>query len=152
MTERDWTDRIVGDRMTVDRQFADRVEQSQFSRQQWGLIMTAVEFDIEHPGDEERARIVPDTTHLSDIMPELDNVDQAMGAMGGGGRGGGGGNSGGGVFASIKRSLGLSGSGGGGDERLDAAERLVEQYATDLQSHLEEKGKWAEVRSAAGDQ
>jgi len=72
--------------------------------------------------------------------------------MGGapGGAGGSGG-SGGGLVDSIKGALGLGGSGGSdgpSDEELDAAERLVQEYADELQAHLEEVGKWEQVRVA----
>lgn len=150
----DWTDSIVGDRMTVDQQFNDRVVASEFTSQEWGLIMTAAEFDIENPGDSEEARIVADTEKLPSIMPELDNVRSQMQGMGGAGAGGGGGGAGrsgdsGGLFGSIKRAFGLADSGGGTDpERLEAAERLTQEYADELQRHLEEKGKWDQVRIA----
>jgi hypothetical protein len=149
----DWTDSIVGDRMTVDREFSERVQASRFSNQEWGLIMTATEFDIEHADDPERARIVADTEKLPQIMPELDNVRSQMQSMGGGAGGGGGSGSGsggsGGLFDSITSALGLGGSGGGsGDEELEAAERLTQEYAEELQRHLENKGKWEQVRVA----
>jgi len=151
-----WTDRIIGDRMTVDQQFTDRVTNSQFSRQQWGLVMTAVEFDIEHPADEERARLVADTSNLPSIMPELDAVEQAgpMGAAGGPGNPGSGDSTG--LLGGLKDALGF----GGGDqesdanaavdrERLEAAEELAQEYAAELQAQLEDGGKWNEVRTAA---
>ncbi|MFC6825536.1 DUF5799 family protein [Halopelagius fulvigenes] len=141
----DWTDAIVGDRMTVDREFNDRVTNSEFTRQEWGLIMTATEFEIANASDPEEARIVADTEKLPQIMPELENVRSQMAQMGG--SPGGGGSSGGGLFDSIKGALGLGG-GGGDQERLDAAERLVQEYADELQSHLESRGKWEQVRIA----
>jgi hypothetical protein len=148
----EWTDAIVGDRMTVDNQFTDRVAASRFSSQEWGLIMTATEFEIENADDSENARIVADTSSLPAIMPELENVRSQVAAMGGapGGAGGSGG-SGGGLVDSIKGALGLGGSGGSdgpSDEELDAAERLVQEYADELQAHLEEVGKWEQVRVA----
>ena len=148
----DWTDAIVGERMTVDNQFTDRVAASRFSSQEWGLIMTATEFEIENADDSENARIVADTSSLPAIMPELENVRSQVAAMGGapGGAGGSGG-SGGGLVDSIKGALGLGGSGGSdgpSDEELDAAERLVQEYADELQAHLEEVGKWEQVRVA----
>ncbi len=148
----DWTDSIVGARMTVDREFNDRVVASQFSSQEWGLIMTAAEFEIEHADDPERARIVADTSKLPAIMPELENVRSGMAAMGGApGDGGSSGGSGGGIIASIKSALGLDdgGSGGGPDDgELAAAEALVQEYADELQAHLEDVGKWEQVRLA----
>ena len=146
-----WTDQIVGERMTVDQQFADRIENSQFSRQQWGLVMTAVEFEIDHPDDDDRARLVADTSSLPSVIPKLDDLEQ-QGPMGApvGSDGG----SAGGVLGGLKDALGLGGGSSDGESELDedqleAAERLVDEYATQLQAHLEEGGRWAEVRAAA---
>ncbi|MGQ3330267.1 DUF5799 family protein [Halorubrum sp. FL23] len=148
----EWTDAIVGERMTVDNQFTDRVSASRFSSQEWGLIMTATEFEIEDAGDPEDARIVADTSSLPAIMPELENVRSQVAAMGGapGGGDGRGGGSGGGLVDSIKGALGLGGGGSDGpsDEEVDAAERLVQEYADELQAHLEDVGKWEQVRVA----
>ncbi|WP_136715309.1 DUF5799 family protein [Halorientalis salina] len=148
-----WTDLIVGDRMTVDQQFTDRVANSQFSRQQWGLVMTAVEFDIERPDDEESAELVADTSNLPSIIPELDAVDQ-QGPMGGGaGRGDKSGDSSG-LLGGITDALGLGGGGDGDTDQVDqdqleAADRLAQEYATQLQNQLEDTGKWEEVRTVA---
>lgn len=141
-----WTDSIVGDRMTVDREFNERVAASEFSNQEWGLIMTATEFEIEHADDPERARIVADTEKLPQIMPELKNVRSQMAQMGGA-PGDSGTASSGGLFDSIKGAFGLGG-GGADAERQAAAERLVQEYAEELQRHLESKGKWERVRVA----
>lgn len=150
MTERGWQDLIVGDRMAVDQEFAQRITDSQFSRQEWGLIMTAVEFEIEHPDDAERARIVADTTKVEQVMPEMENVRDQMGAMGGApgdDRAGGGG-----VFDSMKDALGLGGGDDGVDQdRIDAADRLAQEYAGELQQRLESQGKWTQVREAASE-
>ena len=144
----DWTDSIVGDRMTVDREFNDRVAGSRFTSQEWGLIMTATEFEIENADDPDRARIVADTDKLPQMMPELDRVRSQVGAMGGATDDGGSGGSGG-LVDSIKGAFGLGGGGSGdGEEKLRAAERLTQEYADRLQSHLESKGKWDQVRTA----
>jgi len=138
-----WTDRIVGDRMAVDREFNDRVRNSEFSNQEWGLIMTAVDFDIEHADDPDQARIVPDTESLPQMMPELEKVQQGMPGGPGGQRQQ---DSGTGVLDAIRGALGMDGD----DEadRLEAAERLVDEYADTLQAHLEADGKWEDVRRA----
>ncbi|WP_210424219.1 DUF5799 family protein [Halorussus ruber] len=153
MTERAWQDLIVGDRMAVDQEFAQQVTDSQFSRQEWGLIMTAVEFEIENPGDADQARIVADTSKIEQVMPELENIRNQMNSMAGGAGGGGGGKQGGGggVFDSVKDALGLGGGGGGGadQDRIDDASRLAQAYADELQQRLESQGKWAKVREAA---
>jgi hypothetical protein len=148
----DWQDMLVGDRMAVDNEFTRRVEQSQFSRQEWGLIMTATTFDIQNPGDEDAAQLVADTSELPTVMPELENIAN-MGPMGmptedDGGSGG--------LLDSLLGTLGLSRNGadtddGTDEEKLQAAERLVTAYAQQLQAHLEERGRWEEVRIAAAE-
>ncbi len=143
-----WTDSIVGDRMTVDREFNEQVQASRFSNQEWGLIMTATEFDIENADDPETARIVADTEKLPHIMPELKNVRSQMQSMGAGSSGGSSSNGGGDLFGSIKRAFGLGGGGGKNDAELEAAERLTQEYADELQRHLERTGKWDQVRIA----
>jgi hypothetical protein len=152
MSDREWSDRIAGDRMAVDQEFASAVENSRFSRQQWGLIMTAVEFEVDKSAEGED-RLVANTDNLPHVMPELDDVGGGMGGMGamGGSEGSGGSDGGGGVFGSVKRALGLGGDGGTDQERLDAAERLTQRYADELQQRLEERGKWDDIRASAGD-
>jgi len=143
MTDSDWTGRIAGERMTVDKRFADQVEASSFSNQQWGLVMTAVEFDIEGAGDPETATLVADTSKLPSIMPELDKVGQGA-PMGGPPGGDSGGSEGGGFLSGIKAALGLAGD-DDGDERTDEAEQLAQAYAEELQSELESNGRWESV-------
>lgn len=149
----DWQDRIVGVRMSVDRTFNDRIEASSFSRQQWGLVMTATEFEIENPEDAENARIVANTDKLSSVLPEMDRIEEQMGAMGGGG--GGSSNGGiGGVLTDVKNLLGIGGSDGGGsknDQRASDARALTQAYADELQRELEESGRWDEIRQLAAD-
>ncbi|WP_415381602.1 DUF5799 family protein [Halosimplex sp. TS25] len=144
MSDSDWSDRIVGERMQVDQEFAEKVAASNFSRQQWGLIMTAVEFEIENPGDPETARLVANTSKVESIVPELDNVDRASGMVGAsGGRPS---DDSGGLLDGVKDALGLGGGGGGVDrEQLAAAEEMAQMYAGDLQEKLESRGKWEEV-------
>lgn len=150
MTDDAWRDRIVGARMAVDDEFADRVEASSFSRQQWSLVMTATEFDIEDAEDPERAHIVATTDQLDSVIPELDEIETQMQSMGGGGgqRSGG---SGGGIFSKIKDTLGLQNGSKGSedDERKREAVQLVGEYAEMLQEYLEERGRWEEIRSIA---
>lgn len=144
----DWTDAIVGERMAVDNEFTERVQASRFSSQEWGLIMTATEFDIEKADDPDAARIVADTSSLPQIMPELGNMREQMAAMGGAQGGSSGGS--GGLIGSLRDALGLGGGGDDGvdQEDLQAAEELVQQYADQLQQHLQSKGKWEQVRVA----
>lgn len=140
----DWTGRIAGERMTVDKQFADRVEASSFSNQQWGLVMTAVEFDIEGPDDPESATLVADTSKLPSIMPELDKVGQG-GPMGGPPGGESRRSEGGGLLDGVKAALGIAGGGSGDDDRTEEAEQLAQAYADELQAELEANGRWVSV-------
>lgn len=143
-----WTDAIVSERMAVDREFSQRVQQSQFSNQEWSLVMTATEFEIEHADDPERARIVADTSKLPQIMPEMDNISKQMGAMAGGGDPSASSKDGvfGGILSDIKDVITGGGGGGGQDkEKLAAAEQLAQEYADELQTHLERKGRFEQV-------
>ena len=145
-----WTDKLAGARMQVDQQFNDRVLNSQFSNQQWGLIMTAVEFEIENPEDPEQARLIANTEKIDQILPELDKVDQGMGGMAGGGSD----SSDGGLLDSLGNLL--PGGGGGGssgvdEKRKQAAVALTDEYASELQQYLEKQGRWTAIcGSAAG--
>ena len=137
---------IAGERMQLDQEFADRVEASSFNRQQWGLVMTALEFEIEDPADPDEARIVPDASKVPAIIPELDNVGQ-QGPMGAGS----GSESGGGLLDSVKGALGLGVGESGDDPRLDEATELGREYGERLQERLESNGRWNAVceRAAA---
>jgi hypothetical protein len=143
MSEGNWTDRIAAERMQVDQQFNDQVEVSSFSSQQWGLVMTAVEFEIENASDPDSARIVADTSKLPSIMPELDRIEQQSAMGGAPEKGGGSGGGGGGIFSGVKDALGLGG--GGDDERMDEAAELAQKYAEQLQEQLESNGRWKAV-------
>ncbi|ERH12553.1 MAG: hypothetical protein J07HB67_01574 [halophilic archaeon J07HB67] len=146
----DWTDAIVGDRMQVDQQFNERVRGSEFTNQEWGLIMTATEFEIEAADDPDTAQIVADTEKLPQIMPELEAMSDGMGGMGGGPGGAGGGGGGGlsNALSGLKDALLGGGDDGVDDDRLAAAEDLTQEYAETLQQHLEQRGKWEQVRLA----
>ncbi len=149
MSQQSWNDRIVGERMAVDQEFSTRIAGSRFSSQEWSLIMTATEFEIERPEDPDRARIVANTEKLEQILPELENVRSQAGAMGGMG-GDSGASSGGGLVDSIKGALGMGGDGATSYEaERQAAEELTQEYAEELQSHLEAKGRWDSVRNVA---
>ncbi|GAA0198517.1 DUF5799 family protein [Halobacterium noricense] len=131
--------------MAVDREFSQRVTDSRFSRQEWGLVMTAVEFDIENPGDDERAKLVADTSKVRQVMPEMKNIQSQMNTMGGKPQK----KESKGIFSSVKDALGMGGGGDGIDEeRLAAAEGLAQEYANELQSRLESNDKWNRVRTA----
>jgi len=150
-----WTDQIVGERMQVDQEFSEKVAASNFSNQQWGLIMTAVEFEIENADDPERARLVADTSKLEAVLPELERMEQAggMGGMAGAGAGGGSGGRGGsgdseGLFDGVKKALGL-GQSESDREQLAAADEMAQMYADDLEETLQSRGKWEMIVAMA---
>mgnify|MGYP007097486207 CR=1 FL=1 len=152
MTEHGWRDLIVGDRMRVDETFSSRVSSSGFSRSEWGMIMTAVDFEVRGEGD--AAELVANTDNLDAILPELDKIVERMGANppqsagsslsnlleGGGGS----------FLKNVRSSLGLRN--GVDQERRQEAVRLAEDYAEALQRHLEERGRWEEIRDTAIEQ
>lgn len=145
MARNSWRDHIVGDRMAVDQKFTDQIAASGFSRQEWGLIMTAVEFEIENPADEENARIVANTDKLEHILPELENIKSQMAGMGGAkpqSRSEG-------FFSSVKSALGMGEEHGVDEQTTLEAERLTQEYADELQDHLEQRNKWDQVRQTA---
>lgn len=155
MDDTSWTDRIVGERMTVDQEFSSRVTSSTFSNQEWSLIMTATRFEIEDPDDPETARLVANTEQVEQVLPELETIRAQPGGMGPGGQDSGGlglGLGGGGGFLeSIRDKLGVGGSDDSYDEERDAAERLTAEYAELLQAKLEENGRWDDIRRAAAE-
>lgn len=144
----DWKDRLAGARMQVDQQFSDRIRSSEFTNQQWGLIMTAVEFDIENPDDPAEAELVAHTDQVKHILPELENLPQGMGGPAAGNTGGD--TSSTGIIDRLKTFVGGDDGGSGIDqEKLDAASDLTSEYATDLQSFLEDQGRWQSLCEGA---
>lgn len=139
-----WTDQFVGDRMTVDREFSERIVASEFSNQEWGTIMTAVTFEITDPEDPETATLVADTSDIEHIMPAVADIDQP--AMGQPTQQ----QSDEGLLGRLTSKLGL-GSAREEDhtERIEHAEALAEEYATVFQEHLEAEGKWEQACTVA---
>jgi len=142
MSDSDWTDMLAAERMRVDRKFEDQLEASSFSRQQWGLVMTAVEFEIDGPEDPDTATLRADTSKLSSVMAEIKNLGERGGGMtspsGGVNSGSGGG---GGILNKI---AGLFGGSGGGALQNEA-EELAADYTETLQAHLEKRGRWGTI-------
>jgi len=136
MTDGSWTERIAAERMQTDQEFADRVADSPLSSQQWGLVMTAVEFDIDGPEDPETAELVVDARKLSSVMEEIRRIgDRQPGSAATS-------DSDGGILDSVKGAFGV---GEPSDQLRETAEALSEEYARALQSRLEERDRWADV-------
>ncbi len=146
----DWTDALAGARMQVDQQFEPRVEASGFTSQEWGLIMTAVEFDIHDPDEPDAAELYADTENLPEIVPELERIQREMGGSAtpveeGHGTG---------IVGRVRRmvdSLTADRSTGSDSERLSEAETLVQNYADELETYLEKHGRWEDLCTAASE-
>jgi hypothetical protein len=140
---RAWLDRVAGARMEFDSEFSEVVAASSLTNQQWGLIMTAAEFQIEAPENPEQAELVPVTENLPAVMSQVEQLGEGMGM--GGQRPA----SGGGLMDSIKDLFG--GGGGGSEELVQTAEDLLKQYAEGFQERLEAMDRWEEVCALAAD-
>ncbi|WEL17444.1 MULTISPECIES: DUF5799 family protein [unclassified Halorhabdus] len=136
MTDGSWTQRIAAERMQTDQEFADRVAASPLSSQQWGLVMTAVEFEIDGPEDPETAELVVDAQKLTSVMDEIRRIGDRQ--PGGAATA----DNSGGLLDSVKDVFGGSEA---DDQLRETAEDLAAEYATALQTRLEERGRWAEV-------
>jgi len=144
-----WTDAIIGHRMAVDQEFNSQIQASQFSNAEWGLIMTATEFEIENAENPNTARIVANTDNVEAIIPELESIRSQTAAMSGRPTGSTS-SSEGGLLGSLKSALGLANSDDEGvdAEKMEAAEQLTEAYAAALQSHLVETDSFEQARTA----
>lgn len=143
MPEPAWRELIVDERMAVDREFADRIEASRFTRSEWDLLMTAVEFRIDRT--DETATLVAETDRLHLVFPEPDLIARRRSAMAGGrwdrlAR----------LFERLGDAVGL---GGGVDDATRAeACRLADEYAGGLHRRLVATGKWDRIVAEATDQ
>lgn len=138
-----WTDRIVSAQIAVNDRFADRLQHSQLSRQEWGLVRSAVDFEIKHPNDPDRARIIAKTQNLSTIMPKLIQIAEMTSTAASHRTGSSS------IFDAVKTALGLNDSVDAlRTEKRDQAEQLAAAYAADLQRYLEHNGKWDAIRAS----
>jgi hypothetical protein len=144
----DWTDQLAGARMQVDQQYQETLDASDFSNQEWGLVMTAVDWEIENPEDPENATLIADKSKLPDIVPELRNIQQEMGGSstpvdeGPDTRG---------FLGRIKQYIHhlQAGTDGSSEKKIADAKELVEGYTRALQEYLEERGRWEDICAAA---
>lgn len=151
MTDK-WTDMLAGARMQVDQQFQRRLEGSDFTNQEWGLIMTAVDFKILNADDPEEAQLVADRDKIQQIIPELDSIQRQMG---GAARPVESNPDGSGMFGRIKQYLNFLSddtSGEPDEERLAKAKVLVDEYTEQLEAYLRDRDRWDEIREAAANQ
>jgi hypothetical protein len=147
-----WADMLAGARMQVDQQFQERLEQSDFTNQEWGLVMTAVEFEVLNADDPEEAQLVADREKIRQIIPELDSIQREMG---GAARPVESNPDGSGMFGRIKQYLGFLSDDTSDEtdqERLATAKVLVDEYTEQLEAYLRERGRWEEIRQAAAEQ
>lgn len=142
-TSSGWQEMIIADRMAVDREFQERVNESSFSNQGWELVMTAVEFEIVNPEDPDAAHIEVNSEHIDSVLPAMKEAEKALGAP----------QQGGSSFTDkIASELkGFLDRGQDDAKRKAEAEQLAGEYANVLHSRLQRQGKWEQVcHQAAG--
>jgi hypothetical protein len=143
----DWTNHLAGARMAVDQQFEDRVLASDFSNQQWGLIMSAVEFRIERAAEPEVASLVVETEQVEAIVPELNKIQSQMGGAPGADQQGGSDS----AMDRLKGWLGMDQQNEA--DQLAEATDLVEAYGEHLERYLKDQDRWEDIcAKAAADQ
>jgi hypothetical protein len=150
----EWTDKLARARIQVDKEFHEAIERSQFTEQEWGLVMTAVEWRVANPTDPDHAKLVAETDNVEDILPQLTRIRRDVQTAAAG------------PDAARQRSLaeGFSGwingfvemlsravSGGSTDSRVEAADALAAEYAERVQDYLERRGRWDDIRQAAAE-
>jgi hypothetical protein len=128
----DWYSRAAHERVQVDSSFNSRLRDKPVTAHQWGLLMTAIEFDIVNPEEPERARIVPDVSKVDSVLDQVKEAEDAPNAPAPDSPG---------IVERVKRALGISES---EDPYKRAARSLASQYATELQAELEKQGRWEE--------
>ena len=151
----EWTDKMARARIQVDKEFYESIERSQFTEQEWGLIMRATDWRVANAEDPEHARLVAETDRVAEILPQLSRIRQDVQTAAAG------------PEAARQRTLaeGFSGwingfvemlsravTGGSRDSRVDDAQDLADQYAERVQAYLERRGKWDDVRRAAAEE
>ncbi len=129
----DWYSRAVHERVTVDSAFNKHLRSKPITHHQWGLLMTAIEFDIVNPDEPERARIVPDLSKIDSVLPQVKEAEDAANAPTPDSAG---------VVERVKRAVGLAEP---EDPYVRVARSLASQYATELQEELEKQERWEET-------
>lgn len=132
---------LVGHRLAVDQEFAERLHESEFSSMEWDLIMSTVSFEMEEPDDPEAAAIVPNVEELPAAISAIEDLpDAGPGVHGGPDRAGGSG----GIVDRLTSRFGITGDEGptSPDARRRAATALVTEYAEVLQIHLKQQRAW----------
>lgn len=146
MTERTredtaWREAVIGERLTVDREFQETVQASDLSHQSWELVMTAVSLEIEGGDDPETARLAPNFEHLDSVLPAIAEIESR--------RPGSSVSPTGGILSRVRGALGLGS--GETSELRGVAEELGVAYARALQRHLEEGSRWEAVVEMAAE-
>lgn len=138
------SERLIGYRMTADKSFASRVQESSFSSAEWDLIMSVVDFEIVAASDPDEAQLQPVLDRIDDAiaataeLPPVDQFGQPTQSTPSDGL--------------LDRLLGLLRSTDDrDDERRHEAEALVSEYAAFLEGLLREDDAWADLCVAVVD-
>jgi hypothetical protein len=138
----DWRDLLAADRLALDGEFEDRVREAGLSSQEWGLVMTVVEFRIEDPENPPAAELHADTGRLDAVLPEVAAMRGGAEGVPGSQRA-----TSRGLLDGVRSVLGLDGN----DELRATAETLAAEYAERLQDRLEDRERWRQVCSLAAE-
>lgn len=144
-----WTDLLFGARMTVDKRFAERVANSQFSTYEWNRLMAVTEFEITDPANPKGAHLVANIEKIDQLAPELrhnrsrekiwdTSTPSTEGPLSG-------------RLANLSKRI-LRRHVENGDSRKNDRETaisLISDYTNELQSYLEENAQWRTICKVA---
>lgn len=147
-----WTDAIISERIAVDEEFEMNVADSEFTKQEWNIMMSMLELKITNVDDPENAQVSANVEKLPEILKNLESVETrpSQPAANTGEPKGIGGKLRAKLFG-IKVGDVISfdrGDDGIDEKRLQTAEQLVNDYLSALQTQLEMTGSMARACSA----
>ena len=147
-----WTDAIIRERMAVDEEFEMNIADSEFTKQEWNIMMSMLDLKITNVDDPENAQVGANMEKLPEILKKMESVETRPNQS----------------AADTGEPKGIAGklraklfgvkvgdviSFDRGDDEIDAerlqtAEQLVDDYLSNLQSQLETRGSMARACTA----
>lgn len=132
-------DAIVGHRIAVDQQFRGQLAESRFSAAEWDIIMSVVSFGIAQPESPSQATLTPIIDDLEMAVDAAEDMQEARfdptappdDSSG--------------VLDRLTSIFEGGQSTAGYGDRYQDAERLVNSYTDQLESHLREESAWDDL-------
>ena len=134
-----WTDRIIGSRMAVDREFQHHVNNAGLCNQSWELVMRAVEYEIVYDPTIDQYTITPQFDKLESVLPAIAEAESRKGALSFDGSKE---NHTSGIISKFNEIIGRAPR---GDSYRKQVEKLATEYGRALQAHLEDRDMWEEI-------